>query len=86
MQSKILFKWGRPRGRVVKFARSAAVAQSFAGSDPGCGHGTAHLGHAEAASHMPQLDRPTTKIYNYVPGGIWGNKKAGKKKKVGHSC
>ena len=30
--------WGWLRGRVVKFARSAAAAQ---GSDPGCGHGTA---------------------------------------------
>ena len=30
---------GRLRGRVVKFVRSAAVAQ---GSDPGHGHGTAH--------------------------------------------
>ena len=29
---------GRLRGRVVKFTRSAAVAQ---GSDPGRGHGTA---------------------------------------------
>lgn len=29
---------GRPRGRVVKFAHSAAAAQ---GSDPGRGHGTA---------------------------------------------
>ena len=26
---------GRPRGRVVKFARSAATAHCFAGSDPG---------------------------------------------------
>ena len=33
---------GRPRGRVVKFARSASAAQGFAGSDPGRGHGTAH--------------------------------------------
>ena len=30
--------WGRLRGRVVKFARSAGAAQ---GSDPGCEHGTA---------------------------------------------
>ena len=30
---------GRLRGLVVKFARSAAVAQ---GSDPGRGHGTTH--------------------------------------------
>ena len=29
-------------GRVVKFSRSAAVAQGFAGLDPGQGHGTAH--------------------------------------------
>ena len=33
---------GRPRGRVVEFARSASSAQSFASSDPGRGHGTAH--------------------------------------------
>ena len=31
-------------------------------------------GHAEAVSHMPQLEGPTTKIYNYVLGGIWGEK------------
>ena len=34
--------WGWPCGRVVKFACSTAVAQGFAGSDPGHGHGTAH--------------------------------------------
>ena len=34
--------WGQPRGRVVKFARSLSVAQGFAGSNGGCGHGTAH--------------------------------------------
>ena len=33
---------GRPRGLVVKFERSALVAQGFAGSDPGWGHGTTH--------------------------------------------
>ena len=32
---------GRPHGRVVKSACSAVVAQGFAGSDPGRGHGTA---------------------------------------------
>ena len=31
-------------------------------------------GHVEVASHMPQLEGLTTKIYNYVPGGIWGEK------------
>ena len=32
---------GRPRGGVVKFAHSAALAQGFAGLDPGCRQGTA---------------------------------------------
>ena len=30
---------------------------------------------------MPQLEGPATKIYNYVPGGIWGDK-SGKKKRL----
>ena len=34
--------WGQPRRRVVKFARSAPVAQGFAGSAPGYGPSTAH--------------------------------------------
>ena len=53
------------------------AAQCFVGSGPGREHGTAHWGHAEAVSCMPQLEGPTTKIYNYVPGGF-GEKK-GKK-------
>ena len=32
---------GQPHGQVVKFLRSASVAQGFVGSDPGRGHGTA---------------------------------------------
>ena len=32
------------------------------------------------ASHMPQLEGPTTKIYNYALGGL-GEKKQKKKKK-----
>ena len=35
-------------------------------------------GHAEVASHMPQLEEATTKIYNYILGRF-GEKKAGKK-------
>ena len=31
-------------------------------------------GHVETASHMPQLEGPTTKIYNYVLGGSGGKK------------
>ena len=37
------FLGGWPHGRVVKFARSALAAQGFAGLNPGCGRGTAHL-------------------------------------------
>ena len=33
---------GRLRGRVVKFTRSASVAQGFSSSDPEGGHGTTH--------------------------------------------
>ena len=29
---------------------------------------------------MPQLEGPATKIYNYVPGGIWGDKAEKEKK------
>ena len=38
-------------------------------------------GHVEAAPHVPQLEGPATKIYNYVPGGIWGDKAEKKKRK-----
>ena len=31
-------------------------------------------GHAEAASHMEELEGPTARIYNYVLG-LWGGKK-----------
>ena len=36
------------------------------------------LGHAEVASHTPQPEGPTTKIYNYVLGGF-GEKKEKKR-------
>ena len=71
---------GQPCGQVVKFKGSASVAQAFACSDSGHGHDTAHQAMDEAASHMPQLEGPITKIYNYLLGGF-GEKKQGKKKK-----
>ena len=46
-------------------------------------------GHAEAVSHMPQLEGPTTKIYLYTTmyWGLWGEKAERKKeKKIGNSC
>ena len=66
--------WGQPCGWVVKFARSASVSQGFAGSDPACGHGTAHQAILRWHANMPQLEGPTTKIYNYGLGGF-GEKK-----------
>ena len=59
---------------------SASAAQSFAGSDPGARTWHPSSGHTEAVSHMPQLEGPATKIYNYVPGGIWGEKVEKKKR------
>ena len=50
------------------------AAQCFVGSDPGRGHGTAHLNHAEVASHMPQLEGPTMKNIQLCTGGLWGEK------------
>ena len=64
---------GRPHGPVVKFARSASLAQGFASSDPGCEHGTTRH-RAEAASHMPQLEGPTTKNTQLCTG-VFGEKK-----------
>ena len=49
------------------------VAQCFAGSNSGHGQGTA-LSHAEVASHMPQLEGPTTKNIQLCTGGLWGEK------------
>ena len=43
-------------------------------------------GHAEAASHMPQLEGPIARIYNYVLGGFGEKMKKKKKKKIGNRC
>ena len=40
--------------------------------------------HAEAASHIAELEEPTTRIYNYVLGGFGEKKK--KKSKTGNRC
>ena len=76
--------WTQPRGRVVQFVCAAAAAQGSTSSHPGQGHG-----HAEAASHMPQPEGPTTRIYNYALGGFGEKKKKKKKeekKKIGNRC
>ena len=45
--------------------RSASAAQGFARWD---------AGHAEAVSHIAQLEGPTTKNTQLYAGGIWGEK------------
>ena len=51
------------------------AAQCFVGLNPGHGHGTAHqTTHAEAASHMPQLEGPATKNIQLCTGGLWEEK------------
>ena len=75
----------RPHGRVVKFAPSTSAAQGFTGSDPGRAWHCS-LGHVEAASHIPQLEGPTTKTYNYALGRFGEKKSEKKKKKIGNSC
>ena len=42
LSSKNSIYGGQPRGRGVKVTHSTSVAQRFAGSDPGCRHGTTH--------------------------------------------
>ena len=64
---------------MLKSARSTSAAQGFAGSDP---RQTWHRSpsHAEAASHIAELEGPTTRIYSYVLGGFAGQKKKRKKR------
>ena len=56
------------------------AAQGFTGLDAGRWTWHRSSGHVEAASHMPQLEGSATKIYNYAPGGIWGDKAEKKKR------
>ena len=56
---------------LIKVSSSASVAQGFASSNPGRGCSSSH---AEAASHMAQLEGPTTKNIQLCTGGLWGEK------------
>ena len=60
---------------MVKFARSPSATQGFVSLDPGRRHGTAHQAISEVASHIAELEGPTTRIYNYVQGGFGEKKK-----------
>ena len=65
---------GWPRGRVVKFARSAAGGPVFRWFESWARTWHCSSNHAEAASHMPQLEGPTTKNIQLCTRGLWGEK------------
>ena len=67
-------RWGWPCGRVVKFTHSAAGGPVCRWFESWARTWHCSSNHAEALSHMPQLEGPTTRIYNYVVGGF-GEKK-----------
>ena len=64
---------GGPRGLVVKRAlRCSGLGFRGFGSWARTWHHSS--GHAEAVSHMPQLEGPTTKNIQLCTGGLWGEK------------
>ena len=64
---------GRPHGRVVKFACSTAPP-GFRWFRSWVWTWHHSSGHVEAASHMPQLEGPTTKNTQLCTRGFWGEK------------
>ena len=73
-RSIILQKGGWPRGRVAKFTCSAAGGPVFRWFESWARTGHCSSDHAEAASHMPQIEGPTTKNIQLCTGGLWGEK------------
>ena len=73
VQKEYLFR-GQPRGRVVKFACSAAGSPAFRRFESWVQTWHCSSSHAEAASHMPQLEGPTTKSIQLCTWGLWGEK------------
>ena len=71
---KKCYCWGWPRGRVVKFARSAAGGPVFRRFESWAQTWPHSSSHTEAAFHMPQLEGPTTKNIQLCTGGLWGEK------------
>ena len=72
---KRLISWGWPRSRVVKVARSAAGGPVFRWFKSWAQTWDCSSNHAEAASHMPQLEGITTKNIQLCTGGLWGEKR-----------
>ena len=74
LDKNILKNRGWPRGRAVKFTRSAAGGPVFRWFESWVrtSHCSSH--HAEAVSHIPQLEGPTMKNIQLCTGGLWGEK------------
>ena len=72
---------GQPRGLAGECARSATGGP---GSDPGRARTHCFSGHAEAASHIQQLEGCATMTYNYLLG-LWGEK-GEKRRRIGNRC
>ena len=72
------YSGGWPQGGVVKFSRSTCASPRFRwfGSWVQTRHRSSS--HAEATSHMPQLEGPATTNTQLCAVGLWGEK--GKKK------
>ena len=71
---KIEYSGGWPHGRVVKFAHSAAGGPVFRQFESWARTWHCSLNHTEAASHVPQLEGPTTENIQLCTGGLWGEK------------
>ena len=71
---KIILIGGWPRGRVVKSVRSTAGGPVFRWFESWARTWHCSSNHAEAASHMLQLEGPTTKNIQLCTGGLWGEK------------
>ena len=73
---------GWPRGLVVKFTHSVWVAQGFAGSDPGRGHGTTYQATVKWCPTFHNWKDPQLKYIQLYTGGIWRVKKKKKKTRL----
>ena len=71
---KMTIIWGWPRGRVFKFPLSAAGGPVFRWFESWARTWHCSSNHAEAASHMLQLEGPTMKNIQLYTGGLWGEK------------
>src|SRR3712207_5391944 len=70
------FKYGA--GPVAEWLSSRAplqAAQCFVSSNPGRGHGTAHQTTLRQRPTCHNWKDSQRRIYDYVPGGVWGKKR-----------